>query len=342
MAITRRLATLGMAVLAAAFAAPTAQAQAQAAPTAVSGLVYAQYGYQLSDTAGHANAFDVKRAYLTFQRSFEGNVSTRITADVYRDANGSLNYRLKYAYVAWSPSGGPISLRFGQVHTPLLDWEEGLYGYRMQGTMPLERYGYVTSSDLGVNAQGAWKDHAVDAQLTLVNGEGYHGGVGDKHKDLGGRLSVRLMPTDVGGSRGGLRVTGLAQVGAYTGGGTRNRFMGMLSYKSSLLTLMAEAARTTDGGPAPAVNVNGSVYSVYGVLDVPRSKWGVLARIDRADPNAAVDNDGLTRIIGGVSYKLHPHLLLLADLDHVSYQGTPTPTQDAARNHLLLQTQFTF
>ncbi|MEJ2678126.1 MAG: porin, partial [Gemmatimonadota bacterium] len=159
MAITRRLATFGMALLLAVFAARTAHAQT----VGVSGLVYAQYDYQLADTANHANAFDVKRAYLTFTRGFTDKVSARVTADIYRDANGSLNYRLKYAYVAWSPSGGPISLRFGQIHTPLLDWEEGLWGYRVQGTMPLERYGYVTSSDLGIGAIGSWNDQAVNA-----------------------------------------------------------------------------------------------------------------------------------------------------------------------------------
>ncbi|MEJ2187306.1 MAG: hypothetical protein P8Z36_15450 [Gemmatimonadota bacterium] len=338
MGTTRRLATMGITLLLAAFAVRSAHAQG----VGVSGLVYAQYDYQLADSANHANAFDVKRAYLTFTRSFDDNISTRITADVYRDANGSLNYRLKYAYVAWSPSGGPISLRFGQIHTPLLDWEEGLWGYRMQGTMPLERYGYVTSSDLGFGAIGSWKDQMVNAQVTLVNGEGYHGGVGDQHKDLGGRVSVRLIPTDDGGSRGGLRVTGLVQLGAYTGGGARNRLLAMLSYKSSMLTVAGEMARTTDGGPGGAPDVNGNVFSVYGALNVPESRWGVIGRIDVADPNTDVSNDGLTRFIGGVSYKLHPHLLLLADLDHVSYQETPTPAQHAASSTLLLQTQFTF
>lgn len=336
--ITRRLATFGTAFLLVAFAARAAHAQ----NVGVSGLVYAQYSYQLADSLNHANAFDVKRAYLTFTRSFTDKVSTRITADVYRDANGSLNYRLKYAYVAWSPAGGPISLRFGQVHTPLLDWEEGLWGYRVQGTMPLERYGYVTSSDLGLNAEGSWNKQQVNAQLTLVNGEGYHGGVGDQHKDLGGRVSVRLTPSDDGGSRGGLRVTGFGQVGAYTGGGARYRFMGMLSYKSSKYTLAGEAARTTNGGPGGAPDVHGSVYSIYGVVNVPDSKWSALARIDFADPNTDVGNDGLTRFIGGVSYKLDPHVMLLANLDHATYQGTPTPAQHAASSTLYFQTQFTF
>ena len=58
MVITRRLATFGMTVLLVAFATRAAHAQ----NVNVSGLVYAQYNYQLSDSASHANAFDVNDA----------------------------------------------------------------------------------------------------------------------------------------------------------------------------------------------------------------------------------------------------------------------------------------
>ncbi len=334
--ISPRLYLLGAAALMTALSARGAFAQ----DVNVSGVVYSQYAYELNaDSANqHYNAFDVKRAYLNFKASFDGGISTRITGDIHRTSDGSIDYRLKYAYFAWTPENSPLTFKFGQTQTPWLDWEEGLWGYRMQGTMPLERAGYQTSSDLGVGVDGAWADQKFNMQLSLMNGEGYHAPETDQHKDVGLRASVRLLPSDDGGSRGGLRLTALAEKGTRAGGGDRDRYLGMISWKSKMLTLAGEAGRTSDGLPA----VKGRVVAFYGTLSPENSKLGLIGRVDLLDPNTDAANDQTTRIIAGVSYKLSPNVLLLANLDHVSYQGTPSPAQDARSSTLLFQTQFTF
>lgn len=334
--ISRRLCLLGAATLVTAFSARGASAQ----DVNVSGVVYSQYSYELNADSmnQHYNAFDVKRAYLNFKANFQGGVSTRITGDIHRAADGSINYRLKYAYFAWTPENSPLTFKFGQTQTPWLDWEEGLWGYRMQGTMPLERAGYQTSSDLGVGVDGAWADQKFNMQATFMNGEGYHAAEGDQHKDVGLRASLRLLPSDDGGSRGGLRVTALAETGTRAGGGDRDRYVGMLSYKSKLFMLAGEAGSTSDG----VQSVKGRVVAFYGTLSPKNSKVGLVGRVDLLDPNTDAPDNQTTRIIAGVSYALSPNVLLLADIDHVSYQGTPTPTQDARSSTLLFQTQFTF
>lgn len=316
---------------------------ASAQGVTANGVVYSQFQYQLGDSANHASAFDVKRAYLDFKGKFDGGIQTRVTADLYRDSNGSLNYRLKYAYFAWTPENSPLTFKFGQIHTAWLDWEEGLWDYRMQGTMPLERAGYITSSDLGAGVDGAWADQKFNMQFTVINGEGYHGAEGDQHKDVEFRGSLRLLTSDDGGSRGGLRLTGMAHVGATTGGGTRDRMVGMLSYKSKLYTVAGQFARVTNSATSADPDVKADVLSVYGVAHVPDSKVAFLARVDRWDPNTAVSNDKQTRFIGGVSYQLSPQVRLLLDLDHVSYEGgAPSPAAYAQRSTLLFQTQFVF
>src|SRR2546425_4469287 len=45
---------------------------------------------------------------------------------------------------------------------------------------------------------------------------------------------------------GGLRLTGYAGVGKHTGGGDRNRFVGMLSYRSKQFTLAGEGERSEE------------------------------------------------------------------------------------------------
>lgn len=340
--------TLGVALVAAALRAVPLAAQAPSPPqVSVGGLVYTQFLYELKDTLNHANNFDVTRAYVNVLGKFSGGVGTRVTADIYRNADGSLGYRLKYAYAAFTPNGSPLTYKVGQIHTPWLDWEEALWDYRMQGSMALElgfmtaagsQSGYVSSSDFGVGVDGKWGADKVNVQLTVVNGENYNKAPGDKGKDVDGRISLRLLDTDDSSRVGGLRVTGYAQYGRATGGLERNRFLGMVSYRSKQITLAGEAAVTQDGALGVAA---GHVYSAFGVFKLPRSKAALLARVDVADAQAGVA-DRQTRLIGGVSYQLSPNWRLLGDWDYVSFQGTPTAAQEAVRSQALFQTQFTF
>jgi len=133
-----------------------AAAQQQAAPApqlTVSGVAYLQYAY--IDAPVHTNNFDVTRAYVNVLGRFANGISTRVTTDVYRLApDNSLQIRLKYAYVAWTPTGSSLTYKLGLIHTPFVDWEEALWDYRMQGTGALDRNGYLTSADFGAGVDG--------------------------------------------------------------------------------------------------------------------------------------------------------------------------------------------
>jgi hypothetical protein len=336
-----------------------APAPAPAPQVTVGGVVYAQYLYQLADTAGHQNNFDVTRGYVNVIGKFAAGIYTRVTLDLFsltntaatNNENGSYSYRLKYAYVAWTPGKSPLTYKLGMIHTPWLDWEEALWDYRMQGQMAMERAGtiapiaggaYLTSSDLGFGIDGKAKDDRANVQVALVNGEGYHGGVGDKRKDLEGRVSVRLLGTNDNSRVGGLRLTAYGQYGKPTGGGARNRALVMVSYRSKELTLAAEAAVTKDSVAAAAIPSNGHVYSAFGVFHLPQSKVAIIARADLLKPQVAVADNQTTRIIGGVSYQVSANLRALLDWDFLSYQATPTPAQVTTRSQGLLQIQFTF
>ena len=319
-------------------------------PITVGGVVYAQYLYQLRDTANHVNNFDVTRAYVNVVGRFKGGIGTRVTSDIFRTADGSLSLRLKYAYVGWTPAGSALTWKLGMIHTPLLDWEEALWDYRMQGTVALDRNGYVTSSDLGAGADGTWHREAINAQVGIYDGEGYSKAPGDKRKDVAGRVSVRVLNTDDMSRVGGLRITAFTQVGKPTGGGLRDRFVGILSYRSSLLTLAGEFARTmdrSDNPPAPAtptgLTVDGQVISAFGVFHIPHSRAAIIGRVDVVDPNTDVDGNRQTRFIAGASYQLTPNLRLLADVDNLAYEdGIATPAQYATKTQALFQVQATF
>ena len=328
--------------------AVASNAAAQAPTTSVSGVGYAQFVYMAKDTANHLNTFDVTRAYINVQGSFAYGIKTRVTGDVYRNTDGSLAYRLKYAFATWTPRDGksPLTFKFGQMHTPWLDWEENLWDYRMQGQMAMERPGYLSSSDFGAGVDGNWAFDKVNMQVGIYNGENYNKPTGDKQKDVMGRVSVRLMGTNQGGKSGGLRLTGYGQIGKPTGGGRRNRFIGMLSYRSKVLTAAAEYASTKDTASAPTAGLRkGRVISLYSVVRVPKSKVQLIGRFDSTDPNTAsgVINDRTSRIIAGAAYQFSDNLRVMGDLDHLSYQGGhTTPALEAVRSQALFQIQFTF
>ncbi len=337
---------LGVAVVAAAVGAVPLAAQAPSPPQiSVGVLAYTQFVYQLRDTANHNNNFDITRAYVNVLGKFSGGVSTRVTLDVYRQAgDGSLRYRLKYAFAGYTPTGSPLTFKVGQIHTPLLDWEEALWDYRMQGQMAMERGGYVSSSDFGAGVDGKWGPDKVNLQVMVGNGENYNGGTGDQRKDLMGRVSVRVLDTDDSSRVGGLRVTAYGQYGKPTGGGERQRLLAMVSYRSKQITLAGEAAVTRDSSTAaPTPEANGHVYSAFGVYKFPQSKAAVIARVDITKPQAGPTTNKQTRFVVGASYQLSPNWRLLVDWDHLSFQTDPlNAANDPTRSQALFQTQFNF
>jgi hypothetical protein len=312
--------------------------------------VYAQYLYQLADTAAHGNNFDVTRAYVNVTGALNHGVGVRVTSDLYRASDGSLALRLKYAYASYTPAGSPLTIKLGQIHTPWVDYEESLWDFRMQGATVFDRAGYLTSSDFGLGVDGSWSHDAFNMQVGLYNGEGYSKTPGDRRKDVAARASARLLASDDGSRTGGLRVTAYGQHGTPTGGGQRHRVIGMISYRSTLFTLAGEAGLTRDRADAPEppalpdpATRKGRVLGAFGVLRLPGRPVQLIARVDDVDPDTDVPANRQTRVIGGVAWQVSPNLRMLANVDHASYEGgSPSAAAAAARTQGLLQAQVTF
>jgi hypothetical protein len=337
------------------------------AQVTVGGLVYAQYQYNLaSDTLKadsaiqHINNFDITRAYINLTGRFTGGIAARLTADIFTNAAvpGSRAYRIKYAYVAWTPQGSPLTFKLGQTNNPFIEYDDALWDYRMQGPLPLDRAGYVSSADFGFAVDGRFDADRFNFSAGIFNGETYSGALGDNRKDLEARATVRLLRSDDSSRLGGLRLTGYAHLGAPSSGGQRRRLVGLVSYRSAALTLAAEygatqdsttGGNTTAGGGAVAAKplLDGRVIAAYGVLRVPGTRVSVIGRVDVVDPNTGVSGDRTTRLIAGLAYQLAPNVRLLADIDNVSYESGFAPTAATyagyvARSQALFQAMFTF
>jgi hypothetical protein len=328
------------------------------AQVTVSGVGYAQFGYALkgdSALAGslqgsHQNNFDVSRAYVNVQTK-SANIATRITTDVdgRAAAAGQLSIRLKYAFVAYTPDSSHLTYKLGLIHTPWVDFEENLWDYRMQGTVATDRNKVIGSSDFGAGIDGSWHFDDVNAQVGYYNGEGYSSALGDPGKDFEARVSVRLAKTDLGTKSSGLRLSGFAQIGKINGGGDRQRFIGMVSYKSKMVTLAAQIEMGQDSVNAVLTKQKSQIMSIYGVYNID-PKFSILARLDTYDPNTdststATNATGFnkqTRIIAGISYNVAPNFRILADVDLNSLDGTVNNVFDKTAKMFFIHTQFTF
>ena len=101
--------------------------------------------------------------------------------------NGSLVFRIKYAYAQfnlddWMTRGSYA--RFGIQQTPWLDFAEGIYRYRFQGTMFAEREGYFASADAGASFHYNFPSNYGDVHVGVYNGENYNKAEANDQKAL--------------------------------------------------------------------------------------------------------------------------------------------------------------
>src|SRR5213593_240984 len=156
----------------------------------VGAVIYPDYTYTLNpettDGAGntiHFSQFNISRSYINITGNISHIVAFRITPDVARETStfsnlvGSLEFRIKYAYAQfnlddWMTKGSYA--RFGIQQTPWLDFAEGVYRYRFQGTMFVEREGYFASADAGASFHYQLPSNYGDVHVGVFNGENYN------------------------------------------------------------------------------------------------------------------------------------------------------------------------
>ena len=330
-----------------ALAAVTLVAEADA-QTTVDGVIFATYRYGLTKDSSFAspaapNNFDIDRSYVNVRSKLDGGFASRITLDVdgRRAASNQLTIRVKYAYATWKPEGSALTWKLGMQPTPVLPWQDDLWGYRFQGTSPLDRTGYMSTSDFGAAVEGAWMDQGVNLDVGIFNGETYSRAPGDNHKDVAGRLSVRLLKSDDATDKGGLRLTGFALVGKATGGADRLRTMGLLSYQSKATTFGFEYSSTQDSTLASS-ETKGRILALFGTYNVPNSPVSLVGRLEKWDPNTDLNPAAFsaaaseqTRVLAGVAYRLAKNVRVMLDADVTSVQNGPANNAFQAANRSL-------
>jgi hypothetical protein len=322
----------------------------------VGATIFTDYTIQvdpkITDADGNSttlSSFNVGRSYINITGNISHSISFRITPDIARETasgpalSGSYIFRLKYAFAQWNLDDYMTKgswLRFGQQQTPYVDYAEGIYRYRFQGTTFIEREGYQSSADAGVSFHYNFANNYGDLHTGLYNGENYNKPEVNDQKGFKFRGTVRPLARGSTEARG-LRITGYIDDDHYIKSGDRFRGEFAVTYEHPNLSASVEYLATKDQTSVSKTQVDGKGWSIW---VTPRSKigWEALFRYDHMEPNTSADtsNQTRTRTIIGVAYWF-PHqgnvsTALLLDYDDAQFHNLNQPEQKKIAVHALV------
>lgn len=299
-----------------------------------------------TDATGDAvtlNEFNLTRSYFNVTGTVTPRISFRVTSDIARETglgsglNGSLMFRLKYAY-GQLRVGENTQVRLGMQPTPLIDAQESVYRYRFQGTSFVEREGGLNSSDLGLTIVTSFPSGYGDVQVGVYNGEGYSRPEVNDRKALMMRATLKPMPTHTLAK--GLRIIGYYHADRYVQGAPRTRAAGSVMFEHARLNAGADIVRRVDQ-PAPASReVTGEGYSFFVTPFFGEKGRGLegLLRYDAFDPDTDVAGER-QRLIAGAAYWFPRQggatAAVLAHMEQVRQSGAATSMRTTERRFAL-------
>lgn len=329
-------------------------------------VIYADYTYTdeptTTDVDGnviHPHGFNVTRAYINVTGNINHLISFRVTPDITRmttkntglgpgesvttSLDGSLTFRLKYAFGqfnlddAWSKGSW---VRFGEHQTPYVDFMEGIYRYRFQGQIFVERDGFMSSSDFGLSTHYNFGGNYGDVHGGYYNGDTYSKPEANDQQAIQVRATLRPAPTV--GRLKGLRITAFYDSDSYAKSDPRTRAIGAVTYEHKYVNAGFEYLEAKDQATAVAAEIKAKGYSVWAAPKLGKG-WEALLRYDVLTPNKDVDGDK-HRKIGGIAYwfktqQASTTAALLLDYENVTYDtalGLPDEKRYA------FHTQFTY
>ena len=225
--------------------------------------------------------------------------------------------------VCWMTKGSYA--RFGIQQTPWLDFAEGIYRYRFQGTMFVEREGYFASSDGGASFHYQLPANYGDVHVGVYNGENYNKAEVNNEKSYQIRGTVRPFANPATSAiLRGFRASLFYDADRYVKDGPRNRFIAGFTYEHPYLNAAFEFLDTADRTSITKPEADGRGYSIWATPKSPKG-FEALLRYDHLKPNTLLGAEVRNRTIFGVSYWF-PHQgtvtsALLLDYDGQTFEN---------------------
>jgi hypothetical protein len=327
----------------------------------VGATIFTDYTYtdapKVTDADGNIinpSAFQVARAYINVTGNISHVVAFRITPDVVRENTtntasalaGSLTYRLKYAFVQinlddWFKYSTGNWARVGQQQTPYIDFIEGIYRYRFQGTTFVEREGFQSSADSGVSLHTNLPNNFGDIHVGYYNGDTYSKPEANDQKGFEIRGTIRPFAKAMPVLRG-IRETAFYEKDNYVKDGPRNRFINSVTFEHKYVNMGFDYFKAEDQTTIknPEVDANGTSFWI-----TPKTTMGIegLFRYDHTKLNESIDQHRKRTIVGLAYWFPHQGTVSTAamlDFEQVKVNGATPPaipaTQQRIAVHMLL------
>ena len=269
------------------------------ASTNTSGKVFYNYSMNLDEERN--NAFNMKRAYLSFANDISETISYTVTYDMGNNEGGSSHTAfLKVAMVKWNTSLGNVSI--GMQGLNMFKTMENTWGHRFIQKMPMDTYGFSPSADLGIGLTRGFG--AIETSALVTNGDGYKKAESDSHKKFSfhavfgepklnnndgfnAGASFSVEPYDIDSV-----ITENTNVMGTFAGYSRSGFRGGLEFDTKQKN-----------------DITSQIICIYGTYKISE-KLSLLTRIDQIEANTSVDEDGIQAFIAGVHYNLEKGLTI--------------------------------
>ncbi len=279
---------------------------AEAPQVKTTGVVFARYGYDLTEWADGANAFGVDRAYVGVVADLDAHFATRVTLDADKlkpvtfgdagEATVDTKYRvfLKHAWLEWKDAGPGVKMRFGMIDTPWTGTYDNFVGIRYVTESFAKNSKVLETADLGVSAMGTHQGEQLSWHAALVNGEGY----GKNEVDAG--KSVQARGTFDPLARTKKRNLPVSAFVSYAGNPTTETpvltWAGAVGFKAPRLLAWGEVLGVQAGDTASMG------YSLTASPRLPRLGSGLLVRYDHFDADSKADGGATDTLIAGVTH----------------------------------------
>jgi hypothetical protein len=272
--------------------------EARDSPGQVNVKIYTHFNTSLGGMVP-GTAFEVKRAYFGYQRSFGTYFSSEIKLDIGSPddvSEFSLIRRYTYfknAYVSFEK--GKIKSWFGLFDMLQYKVQEQFWGYRYLYKSYMDEYRFGPSADLGTAIMYSPFRH-LQADFTISNGEGYTSLQFDNIYKFGG--GITLTPFE--------GFTFRAYYASYLTGNPQWSITGFAGYKAAKWRAGGEYIHQMNYRFNQGLNRYGySVYSTY----VISGQWEVFVRYDQLYSNILPESsvpwnlvDDGSAMIGGLQY----------------------------------------
>ncbi len=303
------------------------------------GVIFAHYGYDLSDGANGYNSFDLDRAYLTARGELNEHWATRMTLDADRFKSTDVadtsitvdtKYRVfvKHAYLEWKEQKAGVKLRFGMADTAWAPYYDSFWGYRFLGKSAGDENKFVDTSDLGIQAMGDHNKGLIQWQAGIINGEGYGKVEVDASKTFQARFTVDPLAANKDYD---LPISAFISQSFLGDGDPVTLYAGAAGFKMKYGLAWAEYMGRSSGG------ASGQIITATLMPKVP-DVVTVVARVDLVDPDTGTADDGTTKILVGAGHEFFEKVTAMATYERTTAQAAP----DAPAHGVFLRMQAGF